>query len=419
MTISQDIFFSIAELILFLIIIHRLIEEKHTLKRSLLFIISLSILNLIIGHYFNNIVSILLNSIAFITVIRLVFRKTTRESTYIYLICLTLVVITQIISLIPIKFVFGNLDKNYLSGILSLSICMFLVIISMMIIPMKYFHYFIRNRNKMFDHVFRYVVICIASIILVWHIDFKVFLSNFSSVVLLSVLIGLIVVIVLNSGLKNHKLQNEYEANLKYLPIMDELMNDIRMRQHEYNNHLQAIQMIILSEKKLENAQVEVNSYLKECKNFDVDLEEFIKLENKIIAGFLYSKKIKALEFDIDLDIVITGSSLSSHISNYSWIEIIGILLDNAFETCDEHKGVRLKVESSGEGCSVTVGNTYSFIEQKQIELFFKKGFSTKGTNRGYGLSHLKKIVDEHDGEIEFYNEKKPHNYVVFKVVFT
>ena len=39
-------------------------------------------------------------------------------------------------------------------------------------------------------------------------------------------------------------------------------------------------------------------------------------------------------------------------------------------------------------------------IKNEDVEKFFKKGFSSKGINRGYGLYNVKKIINKHNGSI-------------------
>ena len=49
----------------------------------------------------------------------------------------------------------------------------------------------------------------------------------------------------------------------------------------------------------------------------------------------------------------------------------------------------------------------------------FKSGYSTKSINgHGYGLSNIKRIVNNHDGVIGVQNESiNEENYVVFSVL--
>ena len=39
-------------------------------------------------------------------------------------------------------------------------------------------------------------------------------------------------------------------------------------------------------------------------------------------------------------------------------------------------------------------------INNEDLEKFFKKGFSSKGDNRGYGLYNVKKIINKYNGSI-------------------
>ena len=60
-----------------------------------------------------------------------------------------------------------------------------------------------------------------------------------------------------------------------------------------------------------------------------------LKISDKILAGFLYSKILSAKSY-INVDLEVKSLDIISSISEHSLIEIIGTLVDNAFEAATE-----------------------------------------------------------------------------------
>ena len=80
---------------------------------------------------------------------------------------------------------------------------------------------------------------------------------------------------------------------------------------------------------------------------------------------------------------------------NYDICRIVGIIIDNAIEETskidEKNKEIIISMYTD-EYFIIEVSNRFkSNIDLNNI---YKKGYTTKGKNHGYGLSLLKKIVD-------------------------
>jgi len=82
-----------------------------------------------------------------------------------------------------------------------------------------------------------------------------------------------------------------------------------------------------------------------------------------------------------------------SNIDPADLVKIIGILLDNAIEACENSQDneLHLGMDSDNTHTSILIGNTYCSLPDP--ELIYEQGFSTKGNNRGLGLYYLRKIL--------------------------
>lgn len=78
-------------------------------------------------------------------------------------------------------------------------------------------------------------------------------------------------------------------------------------------------------------------------------------------------------------------------------IRIVGVLLDNAIEASAEADDKRLKLLVIGTEADqeLIVENTYAG-KLPAVAQMRKLGFSTKGTDRGYGLANVETLLDQH-----------------------
>jgi sensor histidine kinase regulating citrate/malate metabolism len=144
---------------------------------------------------------------------------------------------------------------------------------------------------------------------------------------------------------------------------------------------------------------------------------ELLELENAVVAGFLYSKIIEAESNHINIELDIRSVKLSEVIMDSQWVEVLGILLDNAIEASNTEDYVYLSMEYEASNM-ITVKNHHKHLKKDAIDKCFEKGFSTKAKNRGIGLYNLKKTVQGCNGRIEAFNEViEDLNYVVFRVI--
>lgn len=140
------------------------------------------------------------------------------------------------------------------------------------------------------------------------------------------------------------------------------------------------------------------------------------------MVGFLYTQFLDIDQLGIEIEYKLQFQSLECGIQTYQIIEIVGNLLDNAVEA--------LKAQNEGE-CKIYVGvieneeqielevrNTSRVIEVEEAAQFFKKGYSSKGTSRGMGLYHVKRICKENKIDIETKNtEINQENWFGFRIV--
>ena len=204
-------------------------------------------------------------------------------------------------------------------------------------------------------------------------------------------------------------LENEIRSYQMYIKPLEELVREIRARQHEFDNHMNAIlnmHYMIDNYDELVKAQSE---YIKEMYTEDSrQLIALLKISDKILAGFLYSKILSAKSY-LKIDLEVKSLDIISSISEHSLIEIIGTLVDNAFEAANEElPNIKIVLASSHNKIIFEISNETKNLTLEQVSRFFEKGYSTKNDNRaskfenkhGVGLYNARRLSQKYGGDL-------------------
>lgn len=201
----------------------------------------------------------------------------------------------------------------------------------------------------------------------------------------------------------------QLEINKLYYDTYEELIMSIRKKQHDFNNHINAIQGILYTAVSYEELRDQEEKYLNEITQEHQQISILTKVENPLIAGFLTVKIQEAERKGINVEHNCIFPKAKINIPEYQLIEMMGILLDNAIEAVeqmDTGKQIQIQLLMAEGIASFSVTNTYLVSNVKDISKFFTKGYSTKGDNRGIGLYKLKEMIQKQKGEISLLEER-------------
>ncbi len=215
--------------------------------------------------------------------------------------------------------------------------------------------------------------------------------------------ICLLFICILLGQLGKYKIRSkEIEAELKthqlYEVSFHNLIEDIRLRQHEFDNHVNAInnlhymcdtyEELVGKQKEYCEAVIKENCYNK-----------LLKAGNPLMIGFLYGKFMEADKHGIEIAYRISIEELSIGVPVYKLVEILGNLINNAVEAINSSGEAKVlyveMIESNGE-FKIEVRNKSKFVPQDKMEMLFKKGYSQNGEGRGLGLYNVKTICIEY-----------------------
>lgn len=250
------------------------------------------------------------------------------------------------------------------------------------------------------------------------------FFKTYDFVKLLAQILGMAAVLLLWTGMERDKknIEEELREYQLYSGAYEEIVEVIRMRQHEFENHLNAILCMgstIHEYEKLVDAQKEY------CKDMiqENKLNKIVKPGvEPVITGFLYTKISQAESFGIEVQCEIHVIDTKQIIKTHDLIEVIGILIDNAIDAIKEYNEQKIIIRLAKEkavGFVVEIANTSRVFQHSELERFCEYGYSSKGSGRGLGLARLKMIADKNGAELSIENkELEDRNYLVFKVTF-
>lgn len=260
------------------------------------------------------------------------------------------------------------------------------------------FSNYLQDRERIF------IIALVGSIIITIYclVQYKN-ISQYSLYQYILMFMSILIICFLASQIGKYKMKSkEIEAELRTHQLYEgsfySLINNIRLRQHEFDNHINAINNLHYMCDTYEELVCKQGEYcevvIKENR-----FNKLLKGGNPLVIGFLYGKFLEAEKFGIEISYTVNIKNLDVGIPTYKLVEVLGNLIKNAVEELKKlHKDKMLYVEiiETGEAFKVEVRNKSNYISQNELEKFFKKGYSQKGEERGLGLYNVKTICMEY-----------------------
>lgn len=247
-------------------------------------------------------------------------------------------------------------------------------------------------------------------------------------IITISICILMLLAVLARSYEVYRKQESELQLYKMYTKPLEELIREIRARQHEFDNHLNAIlnmHLTVDSYDELVRCQSDyIFSVVDDRKNSYLPL---LKISDKILAGFLYTKLVSVSK-DVEFTLEIGENKIVSNAAEKDIIEVIGTLIDNAVDASDEeNRKIHIYLSSVGAATKDTcddhlifeIMNEHPVVPVNLLTRFFEKGYSTKSMkgNRGFGLYNAKRIIRDYNGQVIVENkEKEDRNYIYFRI---
>ena len=208
---------------------------------------------------------------------------------------------------------------------------------------------------------------------------------------------------------KNTKIKSEVksenqklEQHKKYILALEKNNNEIRKFKHDFNNIILGLDGYINNDDfDKEKLKKYFNSTIMNFNN-NIELNDIViaklnSIKVNSLKSLITNKVLMAQNNNIDVDINIQSEITDFYTDEMQLSRILGILLDNAIEASLEltdDKKIEVNIIQIDKTTDIQISNTFNNTGIP-IADFNKEGFSTKGTNRGLGLSSAHEIANK------------------------
>lgn len=256
-------------------------------------------------------------------------------------------------------------------------------------------------------------IVNLFGIAIMLNVYIKLFEQQYYDLVALLVLPILTVIalniILIREFLKQQEKEKELAAYHTYLPLLEELIDQVRTRQHKYDNEIQSIRMLPSVCNDYEALSQELQNYVSYIERHS-SLTLLMKLNYKLLAAFLSKKLTDAKNSNKQIDLMISTPILTTAVPEYELIDMVGVLFDNMAESLRPEETGTLVLGSADGRIIVKSENPGPLLTPELRKLFFSKGYTTKPDSvgeHGYGLFILKESVDKYNGTLSLENKEK------------
>ncbi|NKC67065.1 ATP-binding protein [Vagococcus fluvialis] len=203
--------------------------------------------------------------------------------------------------------------------------------------------------------------------------------------------------------------QSDLTLLIQQLSGTEQYIDSLRAQTHEFMNKMQVI-MGMIELKQYDDVSRYIN---KLHNNFQAEVGYITdKVKSAAIAGYLLGKAGEAQEqkitFILDPNSYLPELTESADI--HELLQILGNVLTNAFDAVKlefvKEVTLSLNFDSEEEIIIITISDNGCGIDLSYADQIFNNKFSTKSTNRGYGIYMVHKTITSRAGLIEFSSTK-------------
>ena len=231
--------------------------------------------------------------------------------------------------------------------------------------------------------------------------DFKylgiIYFISFSVFAILIIATTLTIEREINYKRKKQELDDYY----KYTVQIEKINNKMRKFRHDYTNILLTMSEY-LREDDLEGLKQYYHEHISPLKGeFESNTMRLNGIENlkvREIKGLITTKILQAQENNIEITVEVADEITQIDMDAIQLSRVLGIIMDNAIEASNTIEDPIIQIAFIKTDASVMIIIMNKAPEDMpKLHTLFQDGFSTKGNNRGIGLTTLKEIIDQTD----------------------
>lgn len=401
--------FVFIELTVNVLLFTTVLNIKYSKKQIVSYVLLLSLLSGIANTFLDKPYSSYINMVICPVLIYFIFNVSFLKSILAEII---IMIISSPIEILSVRFYLSFFDISYdlafdipLSR-LSITLTIYLVMFLIWLL-LKRFKYSILFSDNLSNH--NKIVIFLNSIVGIITISTQFYLACFYSnnlppVISLLSLLTLVAYFFISifSLFKTAKLEitsQNLEQEKYYNTTLKLLYDDIRTFRHDFGNIVQAIGGYADNN--------DIDGLKQYYKQLQIDCEDVKSLEmlnpttidNPAVYSLLTAKYHRAMDLGISMTIHVSLKLEKLNMKIYEFTRVLGILLDNAIEACDncDEKIINLEIRRDEKSPRqlLLIQNTYS-DKDVNLERINEKGYTSKkddGKPHGLGLWEVNKIL--------------------------
>lgn len=329
--------------------------------------------------------------------------------------------ILEIVLQIPIFLLTLLLNPNF-HLIYSLYSLLFIISAAALLTILAFHLFPIRNlyqKTLQIPSFILYTIIFLFAFFSVFSLFFhEVHMPDFLILFFISAFLLLTLFLVIFFAIQTHKKEQVIHYYETYLPILDDMILNIRKTQHNHSNTIHTIASLPQTISDYDSLAAALEQYSGHMIK-DTIPTRFLHFDNKLLAALLYNKYCFSMEQQIHLDITIHNHFYDSRANEFQIVDLTGILLDNAIEASQPNDIIYIEIGSPIQNSttepsnsripfSITVKNPGPEVTQSFIKQIFSADYTSKSkdtTKHGLGLPYIKTLVHQCKGHIEASNE--------------
>ncbi len=409
---------AILEFLFMTLLIESILNLKIPLKKKSIYILLLTLINIISSHFLSAALSIIINYLFMIALAIKLFNVSMLKGLFSVVMSAFIFNIVGALILKPYLSLL-HISSEQLSYILIyrlLYVLMIYFIITIIIIIIKNKNYkitFMEDIDKnskiiIFSNLIAGILtLAIQTFITGYYIDILPLPITFLSFVSLIAYFG-ISIYSLTRVFKLTLTTRKLESAESYNNSLRILHDNVRAFKHDFDNIVTTIGGYIRTDdmEGLKNYYLELEDDCQRVNNLYILNPDVVN--NDGIYNLLTKKYYEADSKDIKVNITFLLDLNELHMKIYEFARILGILLDNAIEASEECKekiiNLSFRDDRKNTRQLIIIENTYK-DKNVDTEKIFEKGISGKESHTGLGLWEVRKIIKKNNN-INLYTTK-------------
>lgn len=327
------------------------------------------------------------------------------------ILCMTILTILQAGSWILLDTFQLINESDSGSGIINLMVNSLVLLIVLLVLPhigLHKFSVFMQQKVMLLRMLLVIALLFIAYLLIIMKVTDYLATEHYLVITISLCLLAGVTYMWQKNQYKVREQKVELQMHQMYGEGFQNLVTEIRKRQHDFQNHLNTIYSLHYTCSTFEEL-VEQQKEYGDAIQQDNKYNKLLSVGNPVIIGFLYGKFIQADKRGITIVYNIKVADLESKMPIHKLVEIIGNLFDNAMDAVEENdveKIIYLDFVETPEKIEFKIKNESCHIPQEQLIKMFERGESSKGAQRGLGLANVKQICGEYKCDLQVHNQK-------------